>query len=85
MRTRTNHAGGFWGASPTACLWFHAGDQTHPSIGKTQHTVNVVTREDTTLEVTGRHDPCILPRAIPVVEAVTAWTLLDLFYMAERG
>ncbi|WP_337553264.1 chorismate synthase [Acidaminococcus fermentans] len=54
-------------------------------MGKTQHTVNVVTREDTTLEVTGRHDPCILPRAIPVVEAVTAWTLLDLFYMAERG
>ena len=82
----TNHNGGVTGGISNGMpLVFTLVIKPTPSIGKTQHTVNVVTKEDTTLEVTGRHDPCILPRAIPVVEAVTAWTLLDLFYMAERG
>ena len=56
-----------------------------PSISKPQQTVNVVRQEETTLEVHGRHDPCIVPRALPVVEAVTAWTLLDLYYLSQRG
>lgn len=82
----TNHNGGVTGGISNGMpLVFTLVIKPTPSIGKTQHTVNVVTKEDTTIEVTGRHDPCILPRAIPVVEAVTAWTLLDLFYMAERG
>ena len=39
------------------------------SIYQPQHTVNIKTHEETILEIKGRHDPCIVPRAVPVVEA----------------
>ena len=48
-----------------------------PSIAKVQKSVKLSTLEETELRVTGRHDPCIVPRAVPVVEAVTAIALLD--------
>ena len=48
------------------------------SISKEQDTVNLETGENAKLVIHGRHDPCIVPRAVPVVEAVTALTLLDM-------
>jgi chorismate synthase len=47
--------------------------------------VNVAERCDTVLEIKGRHDPCIVPRAVPVLEAVTAWTLWDVLLCGQRG
>ena len=48
-----------------------------PSIGLPQRSVNLDTMEETSLVITGRHDPCVVPRAVPVVEAVTALVLMD--------
>ena len=48
------------------------------SISREQDTVDLETGEDAKLVIHGRHDPCIVPRAVPVVEAVTALTLLDM-------
>jgi len=49
-----------------------------PSIGKEQESVSLSEMKDATLEVKGRHDSCIVPRAVPVVEAVAALCMLDL-------
>ena len=82
----SNHNGGVLGGITNGMpLVFRVVVKPTPSIGLLQHTVDVEKKEDTTLEVTGRHDPCIVPRAVPVIEAVTAWTLLDLLFLAKRG
>ena len=49
-----------------------------PSIALPQRTVNVETRDNDILEIKGRHDPCIVQRAVPVVECVTAIAILDM-------
>ena len=49
-----------------------------PSIGKAQATIDTDTKENCTLTIHGRHDPCIVQRAVPVIEAAAAWTILDL-------
>ena len=48
-----------------------------PSIAQKQNSVDVATKQETTIEIQGRHDSCIVPRAIPVVEAAVALALLD--------
>ncbi|HHX72803.1 MAG TPA: chorismate synthase, partial [Clostridiales bacterium] len=48
------------------------------SIGIEQPTVDLTTGEETMLAVAGRHDPCIVPRAVPAVEAAAAIGILDL-------
>ncbi|MNC95546.1 Chorismate synthase [compost metagenome] len=53
------------------------------SIAQKQQTVNTA-HEDTTIEVKGRHDPCICPRVVPVVEAMIAVTLVDAL-MAQKS
>jgi len=48
-----------------------------PSIAKEQRTVNLSKMENATIKVGGRHDPCVVPKAVPVVEAAVAVTLVD--------
>lgn len=79
VRTRTNHAGGVLGGITSGMpLVVNVAFKPTPSIAREQDTVDLETRENTRLTVRGRHDPCIVPRAVPVVEAVTALTVLDM-------
>lgn len=74
----TNHSGGVLGGiSDGSPLLVRASVKPTPSISKSQHTVTEA-GEETTLEIHGRHDPVIVPRAVVVVEAMTAITLADL-------
>jgi chorismate synthase len=79
IRTRANHNGGVLGGITTGMpLRFRVAFKPTSSIPLNQETVNLATGEPAELKVKGRHDPCIVPRAVPVVEAVAACVLLDL-------
>ena len=57
---------------------FNVGIKPTPSISKIQETIDIKHHQNTTLEIHGRHDPCIVFRATVVVEAMAALTILDL-------
>ncbi|MGI0071253.1 MAG: chorismate synthase [Thermoplasmata archaeon] len=79
VRTVTNHAGGVLGGLATGMpIVFRAVVKPTSSIAHPQQTVNLHDRTTTTLVVTGRHDPCIVPRAVVVLESVAAMALADL-------
>ena len=79
VRTRTNHAGGVNGGITNGMpVTFEVVIRPTPSIAKEQDSVNLATGEDCKLTIHGRHDPCIVPRAVPCVEAAAAIALLDM-------
>lgn len=79
VKTLTNNNGGIAGGMATgAPIVFSAAIKPTPSISKPQQSVNLETMENEELVIYGRHDPCIVPRAVPVIEAVTAFTILDI-------
>lgn len=79
VRTRTNNAGGILGGITTGMpILFRVAMKPTPSIGQAQQTVDLTEKHDDTLTIVGRHDPCIVPRAIPVVESAAAIALLDM-------
>ena len=77
IRKSTNHSGGtLGGISDGGELFFRAAIKPTPSISKKQNTVNE-NAENAEIEIKGRHDPVIVPRAVVVVEAMAAITILD--------
>ena len=79
VRTKTNyHGGSLGGISSGMPLVFRAAFKPTPSISMEQDTISISKRENDRLAVVGRHDPCIVPRAVPVVEAAAAVAILDL-------
>jgi len=79
VKTKTNnHGGSLGGIASGMPLVFRAAFKPTPSISMKQDTISISKRENDRLAVTGRHDPCIVPRAVPVVEAAAAVAILDL-------
>ena len=79
IRTRTNNCGGILGGISNAMpVVFRVALKPTPSIALTQNTVSLSKKENTTINIGGRHDPCIVQRAVPCVEAVAAIAITDL-------
>ena len=76
--TKSNNCGGILGGiSDGMPLVFRAAVKPTPSIAAAQLTLNMKTMEETALHVPGRHDPCVVPRAVPCVEAAAAIAVYD--------
>lgn len=79
VQTITNNAGGILGGITTGMpLVFQTAIKPTPSIAKEQPSISLQTMQPQALTVHGRHDPCIVPRAVPVVEAAAAIAIFDI-------
>ena len=85
VRTRTNHSGGIQGGiSNGEDIYFNLAFKPIASISREQESVNRQ-GENCQRLIKGRHDPCVLPRVLPVVEAMTAITLLDAYLLSKTS
>lgn len=85
VKTYSNNNGGITGGITNGMpVVFKIAIKPTPSISKKQRTIDISTMKNTEVEVHGRHDPCIVQRAVPVVEAACAITILD-FVIGTEG
>ena len=85
LTLKTNHSGGIQGGislGDVAPIVFDVALKPTPSISKAQETVDLAEQKNTTISIEGRHDPCVAPRAVPVVEAAAAIALYDLLLVS---
>ena len=84
IRPVTNHAGGILGGISTGMpIIMRMAIKPTASISKPQMSVDMKDKADRELIIKGRHDPCIVPRAVPVAEAVTALVIYDMLLDKE--
>ncbi len=85
LNTKTNHSGGIQGGiSNGQDIWFRVAFKPVATLLQTQDTVDI-NGNNTTLTARGRHDPCVLPRAVPIVEAMTAMTIFDHYLLNKTA
>ena len=83
--TRTNNSGGILGGLSNGMpITIRIAFKPASSIAKKQSTVDIKTKKITTLQIKGRHDPCVVPRAPPVVDSLVALTLADHALLAGQ-
>ncbi|MDR0798300.1 MAG: chorismate synthase [Dysgonamonadaceae bacterium] len=83
LGTKTNHSGGIQGGiSNGSAIYFRVAFKPIATLLQKQTTVDK-NGQSIELQVKGRHDPCVLPRAVPIVEAMAAMTLLDYYLLAS--
>ena len=84
-----NYCGGILGGisvgGGSAPIVFSTAIKPTPSIAQTQRTVDIKENKNTTIEIKGRHDPCIAPRAVPVIECAAAIAIYDMILQKERS
>ena len=86
IKTRTNNNGGILGGITYGMpIVFRTAIKPPASIEKKQETIDIESEESADLEVHGRHDPCIVPRVLPVLEAITAIGLMDLMLGRDKA
>ena len=79
VKTRTNHHGGILGGISSGMpIVFRTAFKPTPSISSEQNTVDLQRHENAKLVIIGRHDPCVVPRAVPVVEAAAAVAVVNI-------